>query len=205
MSRCVHVLVSSDGLAPPRWLDAFPNSVVQRADALTPQNADVVWLWVGLDTDISDAVAPVLRAFDKAILVVLTSLPSAAQAIVALQLGAKAYLNAHAHAQVLVQVQNTVLANAVWLGADLVEFLSAALHVLPGANQKQPSAMVWRDKLTEREQEVASMIGRGLSNKLVARDLDITERTVKAHLTSIFAKLNVSDRLQLALLVSGQD
>lgn len=56
--------------------------------------------------------------------------------------------------------------------------------------------------LTQREQEIAHMVAAGDSNKVIARKLDITDRTVKSHLTTIFQKLNVHDRLQLALLVN---
>lgn len=55
--------------------------------------------------------------------------------------------------------------------------------------------------LTLREREIATMVGAGCNNKQVARALDIAERTVKAHLTEIFRKLGVSDRLGLALKV----
>jgi DNA-binding NarL/FixJ family response regulator len=47
------------------------------------------------------------------------------------------------------------------------------------------------------------LIGGGESNKQIARRLDITERTVKAHLTEIFRKLGITDRLRLALLVTN--
>jgi two-component system nitrate/nitrite response regulator NarL len=58
-------------------------------------------------------------------------------------------------------------------------------------------------ELTHREQEIAMLIGDGNSNKQIARRLDITERTVKAHLTGIFRKLGINDRLMLALRVMG--
>ena len=54
-------------------------------------------------------------------------------------------------------------------------------------------------KLSPRERDVALQVAGGASNKVVARHLDITERTVKAHLTSIFEKLDVRDRLQLVI------
>lgn len=57
------------------------------------------------------------------------------------------------------------------------------------------------ENLTRREYEIAILVGRGESNKQIARKLDITERTVKAHLTEIFRKLAISDRIKLALLV----
>lgn len=57
------------------------------------------------------------------------------------------------------------------------------------------------ENLTKREYEIAILVGRGESNKQIARKLDITERTVKAHLTEIFRKLAITDRIKLALLV----
>lgn len=57
--------------------------------------------------------------------------------------------------------------------------------------------------LTRREYEIATLVGNGDSNKEIARRLAITERTVKAHLTEVFRKLDVADRLKLALIVKG--
>ncbi len=53
--------------------------------------------------------------------------------------------------------------------------------------------------LTAREWEVLALVGEGLSNRLIARRLGIAEKTVKAHLTSIFAQIGVTDRVQAAL------
>lgn len=58
--------------------------------------------------------------------------------------------------------------------------------------------------LTEREREIATLIGNGDSNKQIARELCITERTVKAHLTGIFRKVGVADRVRLALRVAAR-
>jgi DNA-binding NarL/FixJ family response regulator len=55
------------------------------------------------------------------------------------------------------------------------------------------------DDLTAREREVLGCVGRGLSNKAIGRALGISEKTVKAHLTSVFATIGVSDRTQAAL------
>ncbi len=54
-------------------------------------------------------------------------------------------------------------------------------------------------QLTSREAEVLSLVREGLANKQIARRLDISERTVKAHLTSAFARIGVADRTQAAL------
>jgi DNA-binding NarL/FixJ family response regulator len=55
------------------------------------------------------------------------------------------------------------------------------------------------DPLTPREREVLGLLGRGMANKVIARELSLSEKTVKAHVSSILAKLGVTDRTQAAL------
>ena len=57
--------------------------------------------------------------------------------------------------------------------------------------------------LTKRETQVAQAVADGCSNREIAERLNISERTVKARLTSVFQKLDVRDRVQLALLMRG--
>jgi DNA-binding NarL/FixJ family response regulator len=61
------------------------------------------------------------------------------------------------------------------------------------------SAAAPLDDLSEREREVLQLVARGLPNKLIARELSISEKTVKAHLTQIFRTIGVTDRTQAAL------
>ena len=56
-------------------------------------------------------------------------------------------------------------------------------------------------QLTPREIDVLTLVRQGLANKQIARRLGITERTVKAHLTSAFARIGVRDRTQAAIWV----
>ncbi len=60
-------------------------------------------------------------------------------------------------------------------------------------------AEVAGDPLTPREREVLALIGRGMANKAIARELGLAEKTVKTHVSSILAKLGVADRTQAAL------
>jgi DNA-binding NarL/FixJ family response regulator len=70
----------------------------------------------------------------------------------------------------------------------------AARTILSELRERQPA-----DELTEREQEVLRLVARGLANKQIARTLQISEKTVKAHLTSVFRTIGVFDRTQAAL------
>jgi two-component system, NarL family, response regulator LiaR len=56
-----------------------------------------------------------------------------------------------------------------------------------------------QDRLTPRETQVLALIARGLPNKLIARELEISEKTVKTHVGHVLAKLGVTDRTQAAL------
>jgi DNA-binding NarL/FixJ family response regulator len=55
------------------------------------------------------------------------------------------------------------------------------------------------DRLTPREREVLMLIGRGFPNKLIARELGLSEKTVKTHVGHVLAKLGVTDRTQAAV------
>jgi DNA-binding NarL/FixJ family response regulator len=69
-----------------------------------------------------------------------------------------------------------------------------AARVLLDARRRPAAA-----RLSERELEVLRLVAAGLANKLIARRLGITERTVKAHLTNVYARIGVTDRTQAAL------
>jgi len=115
--------------------------------------------------------------------------------------GAKGYLSGNANVQVLARALTVVAEGGIWLG-------SASLAQLLQPNQTHTPAPeiashVWSTALTRREREVAKGVARGLSNKSIAEELGITERTVRAHVSAVFEKLGVSDRLALALIVHG--
>jgi DNA-binding NarL/FixJ family response regulator len=70
----------------------------------------------------------------------------------------------------------------------------AARALLTARREPSPT-----DQLSERETEVLAMVAEGLANKLIARRLGISEKTVKAHLTNVFRTIGVTDRTQAAL------
>ena len=101
---------------------------------------------------------------------------------------------------VLEQAAEVVSLGGLWLGVDLMRQLVAATASIihPVFDSAQVAV------LSERELAVARAVSQGKTNKEVAKALNIAERTVKAHLTSVFEKLQVRDRLQLVIALSGK-
>jgi DNA-binding NarL/FixJ family response regulator len=82
---------------------------------------------------------------------------------------------------------------------------SVATRVLDQATGSRPSPEQERlDEVTPREREVLALLGRGLSNRQIAADLYVSEKTVKTHVSSILTKLRVADRTQAALFAVRQ-
>lgn len=115
--------------------------------------------------------------------------------------GAKGYAHAYVSPEGLDTALKVIANNGVWMGASLLTRLLQHLH--RGAAPVAADTSSWAAELTPREKEVAERAARGLANQVIADDLGITERTVRAHISSVFEKLGVSDRLMLALLVHG--
>jgi DNA-binding NarL/FixJ family response regulator len=95
---------------------------------------------------------------------------------------------------------------------ELVRGLEAAARGESPLSPKAAQALVTarggrgeEPQLTPREHEVLSLVAEGLPNKLIARRLEISEKTVKAHLTSIFQRIGVTDRTQAALWAQRRD
>ncbi len=95
---------------------------------------------------------------------------------------------------------DTVLAGGTWLSPDI----ASAVHAMPGeAGDRDLAARLGR--LTPQQLRVLDMVADGLLNKQIADRLDIQERTVKAHLTAIFDKLEVRNRTQASKLMHRLD
>lgn len=106
--------------------------------------------------------------------------------------------------QTLQRAVVAVLRGELWIRRALVARLldDARPDTVEQGRQREEAAAILAE-LTRREREIAALVSSGNCNKEIARRLDITERTVKAHLTEIFRKLGISNRLSLALRVTG--
>jgi DNA-binding NarL/FixJ family response regulator len=100
--------------------------------------------------------------------------------------GACAFIPKSAPGQVLINALRVILAGGTYMPTGIV----AALRGGDGTSHSE---------LTLRQRRVLELLSTGLSNKRIARALDISEITVKAHVTAIFRKLGVSNRVQAGL------
>ena len=121
-----------------------------------------------------------------------------------LKAGAKGYCTYNPGPQTINKVVNTVLRGEIWAGRKVIQLLLDELAGLTEHLQRKflASPDERLRQLTPREREIVSLIGRGASNKEIANSLNLSENTVKSHLTGVFRKLKLSDRLQLALFVA---
>jgi DNA-binding NarL/FixJ family response regulator len=142
------------------------------------------------------ATASVLAEHPDTHVLVLTSYSDQRWILGALEAGADGYLLKNAEPEVILSGIREVMTGGSPLDPK-------AARALVTSHRRDPVAP--RSQLTDREQEVLTMVGDGLPNKVIARRLGITERTVKAHLTNIYQRLGVADRTQAALWAQRQE
>ena len=115
--------------------------------------------------------------------------------------GAHGFIAANISPPLLVKAVISVSKGEVWVPRKLITRLISELAsgTVSSERRKDPATRKSMSRLTPRELEVAQMVHTGGNNKMIARELEISERTVKAHLSAIFRKLNIENRLHLAL------
>lgn len=121
--------------------------------------------------------------------------PDINEMLACVQAGCKAYCNSYMQTGLYQQMIRLVADGQSWFPPQMLQQTFSIAQAALAARQN-PEAL---SELTERENEVARAVADGLSNKLIAERCAISERTVKAHLTNIFKKLNIKDRVQLVL------
>ena len=142
-----------------------------------------------------DAVPAVLRISPRTQVLVLTACDEKEEHVRAFKLGAKGVVLKDSARQTLMQAIHTVCTGQVWVDPRMAGVLVEELSHIP------PGGAGTRDEngLTERELEIVRLVASGYKNKEVGITLTISERTVKTHLTNIFQKLGVRDRVGLVM------
>lgn len=179
------------------WESAIDDEFVifDDIDELKNSVGNVVILnYSSLNSDVKEIIGTLNE--DSNLVLVLHRTPDIDTAKEVLSFGAKGYGNAFMKEHFINSAIATMKEGMVWLFPDMISQLISQLPVRPDRD------VSWiHEKLTEREKEVAILIEAGDRYKVIAKKLDITPRTVKAHASQIYKKLHVKDRLALALLL----
>ena len=130
-------------------------------------------------------------------IIILTAAIEKAQIVQALQAGAKGIILKESATQLLLKGIRSVMAGQYWVGREAVNDIVDYLKSTAAGAQADSQAKNYG--LTKREMEILGTIVAGFTNKEIAKKFNLSEDTVKHHLTNIFDKVGVSSRLELAL------
>lgn len=163
------------------------------------EQPDVILLDLDLGDESGLTYIPELRRIaPQSKIIVLTGLRDVAAHQEAVRLGAVGLVLKDQASAVLVQAIERVALGQAWLDPHLVANVLTELSRAYGAVEVDPELLKIA-ALTEREREVISLICEGLQNKVIGERLSISDTTVRHHLTSIFSKLGVENRLELVI------
>jgi two-component system nitrate/nitrite response regulator NarL len=163
---------------------------------ITNLQPDIVLLELNIEgVSNSDVVSDLFKACDKSRLILVTGTNDPMIIQQAVEEGVVGVIFKTQSPELLIKAIEKVNAGEVWLERSMIANVISHL-----SRNTQPKNSLETDnvnELSERETEIISLIGLGFKNKRIAAQLCISETTVRHHLTSIYSKLGVSDRLEL--------
>jgi two-component system, NarL family, nitrate/nitrite response regulator NarL len=207
-ARVSTILVASVARVRRRWLaeldgDFSVHEVAQRGRlewSVATLRPDVLLL------DLTEAgladLKRLLQLSPQTKIVLCSRAPNEEEAISALKAGARGYHYRDSDPALIRKAVEKVREGEIWVARSVVARLLKEIGSLTEA-QREPAREEGLCKLSRRERDITDLILSGGSNKGIAERLGVTEATVKAHLTSIFRKLKLHDRLHLALFLVG--
>ena len=184
-------IISDDNALVKHWkrsLRGLSPIVAASFDDIVIQEGSVVF--------VSDTLPSRYDGFRKNKLMILSRMPDFMQAEEYLKKGAMGYGNAMMHGTHLLSAYKALDEGKVWLHPD---FVAKLILQVREHNHHKEVASHKLDVLSPREREVAILLSSGKSHLEISEELSITVRTIKAHSTSIFEKLNLKDRLALSV------
>jgi DNA-binding NarL/FixJ family response regulator len=172
---------------------------VNRAEALEAVRVQPDIILLDLDLggeDGTDFIPELLSVAERARIVIITGVTDPDLHLRTVLLGAMGVVLKSESAMALIKAIRKVHEGQVWLNRALVSKLVSEL-VHPGASKKVDPEAAKISSLTPREREIVALVCEGRRNRQVGERLFISEKTVRHYLSSIFAKLGLSDRLEL--------
>jgi DNA-binding NarL/FixJ family response regulator len=138
-----------------------------------------------------DATRHITQRYPQVAVLVLTMLEDDASVVSAMQAGARGYLLKEANRAEIGRALEAVAAGEVIFGPSVAARVLTLFSATTAIQQPGQSAF---PELTDREQEILELVARGLTNPAIASRLYLSEKTVRNHVSNVFAKLHVTDR-----------
>ncbi|MDH5297850.1 MAG: response regulator transcription factor [Desulfobulbaceae bacterium] len=207
------LLCSANGLVRQRWSSLLAGkyellqaaSLTELQTLLEREGGKGILLLHRPMVDMETTVA-IRRRVPQCRIFLLTDRPDEEEGLSFLRLGIVGYANTYISAGRLVEAVRLVSSGSVWINQQLMQRLIKETATAVAREKEQVARSEQGEgrlaTLSVREAEIARLVAKGMSNLEVAAELDITERTVKAHLSSIYTKTGTGSRLNLALLLN---
>lgn len=156
-------------------------------------------IWVGNSfDDIKELIVALKGLYEDIYIMVLSRYPSFSTGRAILALGVNGYGNSKMLPIHLQDAMECIANGNIWVYPEFVQMMIKSINV---SYSKDSNNNLTLDNLSPREKEITKLIYEGYNNKEIAAMTNITLRTVKAHTTSIYEKMNVKDRVALVLLL----
>jgi DNA-binding NarL/FixJ family response regulator len=205
------ILCCSDTSLRKRWRDALePAGTLLEASKLTDLrsiahrvSAELMLIHRPM-VDLGD-LAYIRQKLPACRLFVLNDRPEEEDGLALIRLGVVGYANSYINQEGLRQAVRVIATGSVWINQQLMQRLILETRPAGSTAHTEPRKRLGPEALpalSPREYQIACLVADGLANLEIAADLDISERTVKAHLSAIYAKTASRGRLNLALLLN---
>lgn len=213
--ECQHLFYSASLETPLGLLASFPRlrrfapEKSGECEVISPGVGSVLWWHLTPGISVARQFQEIRLQAPGVVVVAMSDMPHDMEALAVFSVMAKGYCNTHAGQDVLMKIAQVVESGGLWIGESIMH----RLLNLPAISVAAPASLaevkpatggLWDAQLTLREREVATAISGGSTNRQIADQMGITERTVKAHVGSVLEKLHLKSRLQLALLVKDR-
>ena len=143
-----------------------------------------------------EATRTILRENKEVDIIILTMYPQDEHVFEALKAGAKAYLLKDTRSRKLLDVIRSVSKGQAVIDAEMTARLLNEFRRLSDQNEPKPARI---EELTDQERKILTFVADGASNKDIALELNLSERTIKNYLSVIFQKLQVNNRTEAAI------
>lgn len=166
-------------------------------EIISTQEPDIVLLELNFsDRTSSEVISSIIKASESSRMILVTSTGNPSLIQQAVEDGVMGVVFKTQSPEILYKAIEKVHAGEVWLERSMIANVLSRLSRNTKPKRTTSEADYLND-LSNREKQIVSLIGQGFKNKKISTQLCISETTVRHHLTSIYSKLGVSDRLEL--------